>query len=139
MKLVSFLVVLAVLTLSVSCGGKDDKRPTPVATASTSGAVPNCGGQMAKDEVRLIPVGCTVSGDVSTGSSANGPWHFEGKSKATDGTIVIVKNQPTWVKAPYGANADTEDPKQVEADMKKSGCTFQVNGKACSTVTVVTK
>ncbi len=96
-----------------------------------------CDPSIPKGGKLLVPVGCTVSGDVFTSwTGVDGTWHFEGRGIQTDGTIVVVKTAPLWVWAPYGASATDADPNAVALTMKQVGCGLP-NG--CLTVTIVTK
>ena len=116
--------------------GPAAKAGTTPAASTTAAPVDKCDPSLGKGEKMLVPVGCVVSGDVSTGPSETGPWHFEGKGVNTDGTIVVVKTAPIWVFAPYGASVTGANPDDVKATMMQVGCGFSTG---CKTVTVVTK
>lgn len=123
------------------CKTQSAEANTPVLTEEEAAAATpitddSClkSSPLEKNEVKLVPPGCLVSGDVSTGPSENGPWHFEGKRKADDGTIVFVNLNPTWVKAANPASMYGMEPEKAISTIKKVGCT-----RGCSTVTVVYK
>ncbi len=69
-----------------------------------------CSGQIAKGSIQLIPVGCSIIGDVATANSSDGPWHDEWIKDPNqwEPTVVIVVNQPTWIRAQYEAKSTSE-------------------------------
>ncbi len=82
-----------------------------------------CGGFIPQGGVRLAALNCVVSGDVSTGPTENGPWHFEKNGDGQKrGTMIVVHNTPTWIHADYPASITDTPADEVEQAMKASGC-----------------
>lgn len=90
---------------------------TPVATPASV-----CDPSIRKDEVVLVPAGCTISGDVLTGPTQSA-LVFRGSGIADIGTIVTVTT-PTWVKAPFMASVTGANPDSVAQTMLQVGCGF---------------
>ncbi len=121
--------------LLTSCHNKDDNADV---TSTAPDVHPVCGGSLGTGTVRLMPVGCIITGDVSTGNSQSGPWHYEKHgSSRTLGTIVVVEKNPTYVYFDNAGYADSDRSlDQVKEDMKKSP---NCEGNGCKSVHVVRK
>ncbi len=99
------IAILVVVTLSIR----------PATSARAYGG--DCPGFMAAGSVHLVPVGCIVSGDVSTSRHGHN-WHFQADNRESTGTIVVVERHDVLVYARYDAYASDSSLGQVEAAMR---------------------
>ena len=100
-----------------------DHTPAPTPAVS-SPPQDNCDDfSLDRDEVRLVPAGMIVDGDVDAAVSADGPWVWTTDSRQNSGAIIVAKTD-IYIRAPYEASVycSTTNIDSIIASKKSSGC-----------------
>jgi|GEM_PF-6431425 len=133
--LAAFVLPLIVRDIVVDIVAKTASRPTatpePTAAATLSVTGDLCEMKWKPGQIRQVPAGCTVSGDVQVATGPNGPWIALYDNNQDTG-LVVNFGSSLWIKAPWGASANASPAEWWVDAMKVRGC-----AGSCSSVVVL--